>query len=152
MAGRSPQYAARSGRTLPVNSSTVRTSTLCNDSRAQGFIESITIALHLVALIPSHAELNSACDGQTCAVSAPAVAESIKPPGVASRLLYGERDQTASRTGHTGCACTLRAPQKAIMSRVCPRGLGQAPAMRICSRRTTHRAVMESTSPFSSPL
>jgi hypothetical protein len=30
----------------------------------------------------------------------------------------------ASRTGHTGCACTLRAPQRAIMSRVCPGGLG----------------------------
>jgi hypothetical protein len=59
-------------------------------------------------------------------------------PGVASRLLYGGRDQTASRTGHTRCACTLRAPQRATMSQVCPGGLGQAPAMCICSRWTTH--------------
>jgi hypothetical protein len=33
------------------------------------------------------------------------------------------------------------------MSRVCPGGLGQAPAMRICCRRTTHRAGLKSTSP-----
>ena len=33
-------------------------------------------------------------------------------------VLYGERVEKASRTGHAGCACTLRAPQRATMSRV----------------------------------
>ena len=101
----------------------------------------------MVALISTHSARCGECVDTTCAVAAPAVAYSIKPPGVASRLLYGERDQTASRTGHTGCACTLRAPQRARTSRVCPRGLGQAPAVRICSRRTTHAVSLTSTSP-----
>ena len=46
--------------------------------------------------------------------------------------------------------CWLSALQQTRMSRACPGGLGQAPAMRICCRRTTHRRGIASTSPSQS--